>query len=180
MTPSGWPSMNLVPGTQPGAYTITGSLGAGGPASARVVRSLERGLRVLLALQDRPISSLHELYEKTGISKPALLRILQTLETSGFVARRLADGHYRISSNVTNLVRKRDQYEAVAEAAAPVLDRLCQRVSWPSDLMVPAGDHMEVRESSRVRTPFSIYFLNHRMGTPVNWVLTAIQQRRPA
>lgn len=143
-------------------------------SASGTIRSLERGLRVLLALQDRPISSLHELYEKTGISKPALLRILQTLETSGFVARRLADGHYRISSNVTNLVRKRDQYEAVAEAAAPVLDRLCQRVSWPSDLMVPAGDHMEVRESSRVRTPFSIYFLNHRMGTPVNWVLTAV------
>jgi IclR family mhp operon transcriptional activator len=138
------------------------------------IRSLERGLNVLLALQERPISSLHELYERTGISKPALLRILQTLEVSGFVARRLADGHYRISSNVTNLVRKRDQHEAVAEAAAPVLDRLCQKVSWPSDLMVPAGDYMEVRESSRVRTPFSIYFLNHRMGTPVNWTLTAV------
>ena len=55
-----------------------------------------------------------------------------------------------------------------------MLDRLCQKVSWPSDLMVPAGDHMEVREFSRVRTPFSIYFLNHRMGTPVNWVLTAV------
>jgi IclR family mhp operon transcriptional activator len=146
----------------------------GGAVSAGTIRSLERGLRVLQALHDRPIASLHELYKETGISKPALLRILQTLENSGFVARRLADGHYRISSNVTNLVHKRDRYEAVAEAAAPVLDRLCQKVSWPSDLMVPAGDHMEVRESSRVRTPFSIYFLNHRVGTPVNWVLTAV------
>jgi len=143
-------------------------------SASGTIRSLERGLTVLQALQESPISSLHELYERTGISKPALLRILQTLETSGFVARRLADGRYRLSSNLTNLVRKRDQHEAVAEAAAPVLDRLCQKVSWPSDLMVPAGDHMEVRESSRVRTPFSIYFLNHRMGTPVNWVLTAV------
>lgn len=143
-------------------------------SASGTIRSLERGIQVLQTLQESPISSLHDLYEKTGISKPALLRILQTLENSGFVARRLADGHYRISSNVTKLARKRDQYEAVAEAAAPVLDRLCQNVSWPSDLMVPAGDHMEVRESSRVRTPFSIYFLNHRIGTPVNWLLTAV------
>ena len=136
-------------------------------SASGTIRSLERGLKVLQVLQDSPISSLHGLYEATGISKPALLRILQTLEASGFVTRRLADGHYRISSNLSSLTRKRDRYEAVAEAAAPVLDRLCQKVLWPSDLMVPAGDHMEVRESSRVRTPFSIYFLNHRMGTPV-------------
>ncbi len=143
-------------------------------SASGTIRSLERGLKVLQVLHDSPILSLHGLYEATGISKPALLRILQTLEASGFVARRLADGHYRISSTLSTLTRKRDRHEAVAEAAAPVLDRLCQKVSWPSDLMVPAGDHMEVRESSRVRTPFSIYFLNHRMGTPVNWVLTAV------
>jgi IclR family mhp operon transcriptional activator len=70
--------------------------------------------------------------------------------------------------------RKRDRYDRVAEAAAPVLDRLCQMVSWPSDLMVPAGDHMEIRETSRVRTPFSIYFMHDRIGTPVNWTLSAV------
>jgi IclR family mhp operon transcriptional activator len=70
--------------------------------------------------------------------------------------------------------RKRDRYDRVAEAAAPVLDRLCQKVSWPSDLMVPAGDHMEIRESSRVRTPFSIHFMHDRIGTPVNWTLSAV------
>jgi IclR family mhp operon transcriptional activator len=37
--------------------------------------------------------------------------------------------------------------------------------------MVPAGDHMEIRESSRVRTPFSTFFMHDRIGTPVNWVL---------
>jgi len=104
---------------------------------------------------------------------PSLLRILNTLEHVGFVSRRLADGHYRISA-LARMGRKRDRYDRVAEAAAPVLDRLCQKVSWPSDLMVPAGDHMEIRESSRVRTPFSIYFMHDRIGTPVNWTLSAV------
>jgi IclR family mhp operon transcriptional activator len=40
--------------------------------------------------------------------------------------------------------------------------------------MVPAGDHMEIRESSRVRTPFSIHFMHDRIGTPVNWTLSAV------
>jgi IclR family mhp operon transcriptional activator len=40
--------------------------------------------------------------------------------------------------------------------------------------MVPAGDHMEIRESSRIRTPFSIYFMQDRVGTPVNWTLSAV------
>jgi IclR family mhp operon transcriptional activator len=138
------------------------------------IRSLQRGLKVLEALQNKPISSLHEIHRQTGIPKPSLLRILETLEQSGLVFRRLYDGHYRISTNISHLARKRDRYDAVAEAAAPVLDRLCQKLAWPSDLMVPAGDHMELRESSRVRTPFFTYFIHDRVGTPVNWVLSAV------
>ncbi len=138
------------------------------------IRSLERGLKVLQALQETPISSLNEIYLQTGIPKASLLRILQTLEHSGLVFRRLYDGRYRISSNLTHLARKRDRYDGIAEAAAPVLDRLCQKLSWPSDLMVPAGDHMEIRESSRIRTPFFTCFIHDRVGTPVNWVLSAV------
>src|SRR6185436_20179264 len=103
--------------------------------TSTTIRGLERGLKVLQALQYNPISSLHDIYLETGISKPSLLRILNTLEKSGLISRRLADGRYRISANLSHRARKRDRYDGVAEAAAPVLDRLCQKISWPSDLM---------------------------------------------
>ena len=106
---------------------------------AKTIRSLKRGLQVLNALNAQPISSLQDVHGLTGIPKPTLLRILLTLEEAGAVSRRLADGRYRISANLTRLGRKRDRFDPVAEAAAPVLDRLCQKVSWPSDLMVPAA-----------------------------------------
>lgn len=138
------------------------------------IRSLERGLKVLQTLQENPISSLHDIHQATRISKPSLLRILYTLELSGLVIRRLGDGRYRISANLSHLTRKRDRYDRVAEAAAPTLDRLCQKIAWPSDLLVPAGDHMEIRETSRIRTPFAISFSQDRIGTPVNWVLSAV------
>jgi IclR family transcriptional regulator, mhp operon transcriptional activator len=140
----------------------------------KTIRSLERGLQVLKALNAAPISSLHDIYRLTRIPKPTLLRILLTLEQSGVVSRRLADGRYRVSSSLTRLARKPDRYDRVAEAAAPVLDRLCQKVSWPSDLMVPAGDHLEVRETSQTQSPFMVYYSKDRVGMPVNWLLSAV------
>jgi IclR family transcriptional regulator, mhp operon transcriptional activator len=143
-------------------------------AKAETIRGLERGLKVMQALQANPISSLRDIHLATGISKPSLLRILHTLEQFGVVSRRLADGHYRIST-FAQPARKRDRHDRVAEAAAPVLDRLCQKVSWPSDLFVPAGDHMERRETSRAQSPY-ISHPNYmiRIGQPVNWLMTGV------
>src|SRR5215212_11684604 len=93
--------------------------GPGGMQRAGTIRALERGLQVIQALQGRPIASLHDIHLATHISKPSLLRILNTLVNSGFVSRRLADGHYRISS-FTGMAPKRDRHARVAEAAAPI------------------------------------------------------------
>ncbi len=142
---------------------------------AETIRGLQRGLQVLAVLQTSPICSLHDIHLATQISKPSLLRILNTLERAGLVSRRLADGHYRISA-FTREPRKRDRYDRVAEAAAPVLDRLCRKVLWPSDLLVPAGDHLERRETSRAQSPFLIHphTAMTRVGQPVGWLLTAV------
>ena len=87
------------------------------------------------------------------------------------VRRRLADGRYQIGSEVYRVSRKPDRYDRIAEVAGPVLDRLCRRLEWPSDLAVPAGDHMVIRETSR---PLSPFVLNHdQIGHRINWLLTA-------
>jgi IclR family mhp operon transcriptional activator len=68
--------------------------------------------------------------------------------------------------------RRRAGFDRVAEAAAPVLDRLCQQISWPSDLLVAAGDHMEIVETSQTHSPFLIKVSG--IGQPVNWLLSAV------
>ena len=93
------------------------------------IRGLERGLQVLKVLHSESILSLHDIHLATAISKPSLLRILNTLERAGMVARRLADGRYRLSA-FADVVRKPDRYDRVAEAAAPVLAQLCRKVKW--------------------------------------------------
>lgn len=141
---------------------------------ADTIRGLERGLQVLGVLRTRATSSLHELHEATRIPKPSLLRILATLVQHGLASRRLADGRYRYSDFRT-IERKRDRYDHVAEASVPVLDRLCQKVLWPSDLMVPAGDHMERRETSQAHSPFFPHRTHrNRVGQPVGWLLTGV------
>lgn len=138
------------------------------------IKGLERGLHVLQVLQSEQISSLHGLHIATTISKPSLLRILNTLERAGLVTRRLADGHYRLSA-FSDVVRRRDRYDRVAEAAAPVLIRLCEKVKWPSDLFVPAGDHMEKRESSRAYSPFVLPSnRDEQVGRRVGWLMTGV------
>ena len=141
---------------------------------AETIRGLERGLHVLRALQSQPIWSLHDIYIATAISKPSLLRILNTLERAGLVTRRLGDGHYQLST-LTGVTRKRDRHDRVAEAAAPVLVRLCEKVRWPSDLFVPAGDHMERRETSRSHSPFVLQWnWNREVAQRVGWLMTGV------
>jgi IclR family mhp operon transcriptional activator len=137
------------------------------------IRGLERGLQVLRFLHSEPISSLHEIHVATTISKPSLLRILNTLERAGMVARRLADGRYRLSA-FTDVVRKQDRYDRVAETAAPVLARLCRKVKWPSDLFVPAGDCMERRETTTPHSPFVLSGQGNRVGGRVGWLMTGV------
>jgi len=142
---------------------------------AKTIRALERGLQVLDALRANPISSLQDLHRATRIPKPTLLRILRTLDKAGLVSRRLADGHYRLSTS-SDVVRKRDRHDRVAEAAAPVLIRLCRKVKWPSDLFVPAGDHMERRETTTAHSPFvfNSEWARAQVGRRVGWLMTGV------
>jgi IclR family mhp operon transcriptional activator len=141
-------------------------------AKSNTIRALERGLRVLQAFEASPICALQDLHALTRIPRPSLLRILLTLEQAGLVTRRLADGRYRISANVTRMVRPRDRYERVAEAAAPVLERLCQRTGYPASFVVQAGDHMEMREFSRSHN--LVMVTPDRIGDQIAWLTSGV------
>jgi IclR family transcriptional regulator, mhp operon transcriptional activator len=141
---------------------------------AETIQGLQRGLLVLDALRSSSSLSLQDLHVATGISKPSLLRVLNTLSQAGYVVRRLADGRYRLSA-FNRVGMKPDRYDRVVEAAGPVLDRLCRKVQWPSDLMVPAGNYMERRETSQLQSPFFPHpGRRDRVGQLVGWLLTGV------
>ena len=140
----------------------------------KTIRSLERGLQVLTILEALGPASLKQIYQASGLPRPTLLRILRTLEGTSLVRRGTGDGLYRNSFRLQNMVSKLDEGDRLAEVAAPVLNRLCAKFSWPVDLAVlnPDGPHMELRETSRPNSPFLINL--DQIGFQINIPLSAV------
>jgi IclR family mhp operon transcriptional activator len=132
-------------------------------SKSETIRALSRGLGVLQAVQDGDGMSLHEISRKTGLPKPTLLRILRTLEEEGYIRRGLTDQHYHGNFRSVPTVEEM-QRSVLAEVAAPILDRLCQEVLWPSDLAVYEDGFMWVQETSRRRSPFMMNRAVTRFG----------------
>jgi IclR family mhp operon transcriptional activator len=125
-------------------------------ATSRVtesIRGLSRGLSVLRTMNRLGSSSILALSRNTGISRPALYRILATLETEGYVASIPDGGAFALTSKIRELsLGFRDQ-DAFTEAAAPILDRLQQEIMWPTDLAVYEDGVMVIRETTRRNSP---------------------------
>ena len=97
--------------------------------------------------------SILELSRITGISRPALYRILATLELEGYVATVRDGASFALTSKIRELsVGYRDQ-DAFTEAAIPILDRLQREVMWPTDLAIYEDGQMVLRDTTRPNSP---------------------------
>lgn len=119
------------------------------------IRALDRGIEVLLYLQRARSASLHDLYLATGLPKATLTRVLTTLEGRGLIWQRLADGAFMASHTYLPSPPQIHDEGFLVEVAAPILERLCRKVNWPSILAVPRLTYMEVIETNRPRSYFS-------------------------
>ncbi len=134
------------------------------------IRALTRGLDVLARIEGQPGCTLHGLHLATRLPKPTLKRILATLESAGYVRRGFDDGLYYRSAR--KMAPAPGRGDALAEIAGPILDELCQRVVWPSDLAIYDDGAMCIVETSRRRTPFLVNRVT--IGYRVNMLPTAI------
>jgi IclR family mhp operon transcriptional activator len=125
----------------------------------KTINALSRGLDVIRALQAMRAASLHDLHQTTGLSKSTLTRIVHTLHRHGMVWQRMADGAY-LPSHALQQREQLDDADWLVEIASPVLESLCQKVSWPSVLTIPRLDYVEVLETNQPRS----YFDNIPLG----------------
>jgi IclR family transcriptional regulator, mhp operon transcriptional activator len=137
----------------------------------KTIDALHRGLVVLEVLQDMRAASLHDLYRETGIPKSTLIRIVHTLHARGMVWQRMADGAF-LPSHTLQRRAPIDDADWLGEIASPVLERLCQRVPWPSVLSVPRLDYMEVIETNSPRACFD-YLTPAPVGCRANMLRSA-------
>lgn len=138
----------------------------------KTIRALDRGLEVLGHLQKVRTASLHDLHLATGLPKATLTRVLATLEGRGLIWQRLADGAFMASHTYLPRSPQINDEGFLMEVAAPILERLCRKVNWPSILAVPRLTHMEVIETNRPRSYFSHLALGP-IGFHVNMLRSA-------
>lgn len=117
------------------------------------IESLRRGLMVMDVLREEGPLALSDLSRGTGIAKASLLRILVTMEEAGHASRGLGDGLWHASA--------RNQHSPgpatrLAQVSGPYLDRLCQKVLWPSDVGIYEARKIRVLETSRRVSPFLV------------------------
>ncbi|MEZ5792760.1 MAG: IclR family transcriptional regulator C-terminal domain-containing protein [Nitratireductor sp.] len=136
------------------------------------MQSLRRGIAVIESIKSHEPCGLHQIHQDTGLPKPTLLRILDTLESLGVVFRPIDDKRYRLGANGILASRDRDIRAVLQEVSVPILMNLCRDIAWPSDLVIPDGNSMVVVASNRMLSPFPIKPTGH--GHHPDMLLTAV------
>jgi IclR family mhp operon transcriptional activator len=118
------------------------------------MRGVVRALEVLRALNQKNGATIVQLNAATGISRPALYRIVRTLCSAGYL-RSDSEG-YRLTPLVQQLSDGFDDEAWVTEIASPILDELQRQVIWPTDLFTFHSDRMVMRRTTRRSSPWTI------------------------
>ncbi|MBC7133547.1 MAG: helix-turn-helix domain-containing protein [Roseovarius sp.] len=125
-------------------------------ASYKPVEAAMRVLDVLLAVNTlRDEASVGAIHRKLGLSKPTVVRMLETLIAAGYVVRDDARHVYRVTGKTISLASSFDGAREVARLAAPLMSRFRNSIGWPSDLAIFDADAMLVIGSSRELGPLS-------------------------
>lgn len=112
------------------------------------VQSVLRALDVLEELNRHGTTSIAELHRATGLPKPTLVRLLETLVFAGYASSGDRLGGYQVTSEVAKLSAGFHGSPLVVEAARPFALDLTRRLRWPVSVAVLEGCTMAVRFST--------------------------------
>lgn len=103
-----------------------------------IVPGLERGLLLLceFSRSNRTLTA-PELARRLALPRSTIFRLLTTLETMGFVTR--SGNEYRLGMSVLRLGFEYLASLELTELGQPLLARLCDRLNYPSNLVVRDG-----------------------------------------
>lgn len=120
------------------------------------VRSLERGLALLVAMNRRKLPSVVQLARDTRLPRPTIYRLLETLNRAGFVARSSPADRFCLTPKVRSLSDGFLEDDWIAEIAAPSMAKFTRDLVWPAALMTFEQGRMLVRETTHEASVLSI------------------------
>ena len=119
------------------------------------VQSVQRALRLLAELNRQRVTTIGELHRRTGLPKPTIVRLLQTMMTEGFVSNDGRLGGYQVTSQVSTLSNGFHGAPLIIEAARPWAIELTRRLKWPTALALLEKDAVVVQFSTIPDSPIS-------------------------
>lgn len=130
------------------------------------IRSVERAIDLLQALNRRPLSTLHDLHCETGLPKPSIVRLLRTLEAKGLAAQSSSYGTYQLLGRVKSLSSGFHHEPLIIEAAEEIMIEFTKREGWPLAMALFDLNAMVVRACTIPYTSLSLVHssLNARLS----------------
>lgn len=141
-------------------------------APQKTVRGLTRGLAVLEALSQLKFGNPAALAAATGVPRPTVYRLLDTLALAGYVQRVEHSDLFQLTSALRAIAQGFDIDAEVSAVAGPALSRLSRKLVWPVDLSTYENGNMVVRVSTHATSPKSLISRND-VGHRLPMLLTA-------
>lgn len=124
-------------------------------SSYKRLKTVEKTLDVVRILNAEPFSRIKTLAQKTGIPKPTLVRILETLVALGYVKKVDRLSGYCITDKVLALSAGYHGLPSVLTGIQARADRITAEFQWPASIATLDGDAMIVRYSTIPQSPLA-------------------------
>jgi IclR family mhp operon transcriptional activator len=135
------------------------------------VRAVVRALDVLSLVSEAGEITASAIARRLGLPQPTVVRLLETLESCGYVYRRSDGRGYSVSARTKTLSRGYDARSRLIQIARPQIDILHAEVGWPSNLAVREGRSMVIAYSNRAAYGMS---MPGRLGAQIPFLATGV------
>lgn len=123
--------------------------------SFKPVEAVSRALNVLRVVNEEKQSTVASIHKQTGLDKATIVRMLETLNVEGYVARDPERAVYAPTARTLLLSQGFEASSWIANIAEPTLARFRNTIGWPSDIALFDLDAMVVVRTSRGGGPLS-------------------------
>lgn len=131
------------------------------------VRSLAKGLRALVLMNQHEAMSVSDLAGAMGVPRTTAHRLLDSMAAAGYAQRERHADIYVLTSRVTRLASNVHDADWVETGAAPLLAQLGRALRWPLALTTRSGEHMVVRAATDHESPLAIRRFARGYRTPI-------------
>lgn len=136
-------------------------------ASPPVIEPVRRSFALLEALSRRRTSTVGALTAETGLPRPTVVRLLQTLIALGYAARVSRTQGYRLTDRVLGLAGSIRFVDHLVDAATPHMSRFTAEHGWPLYLATLTYGAISIRHSTAAESPMSFEGAGLNLRRPV-------------